>query len=56
MAQCNDIGPSITPPADESMKDKILEILGVQEIEISKEDIVGEDVTLIVLGRVVEGE
>lgn len=56
MAQCNDIGPSITPPADESVKEKILKILGMEEMEISKEDIGGDEVRIVILGRIVEGE
>lgn len=54
MAQCQDIAPSITPPADSSLKEQILAILGVEEIEISSEDFDGDGKKLIVLGRVVE--
>ena len=56
MAICNDEAPTITPP-DVPLtptKETIMTILGVEEIEISKEDVNGDVVTLIVLGRVKE--
>lgn len=53
MAQCNDIGPTITPPAPTSNKDKVLEILGVEEVEITA-TVDGEEVQMIVLGRIEE--
>lgn len=53
MAQCQDIAPSITPPADTSIKEKIMAALGMQEIETTL-TVDGESKTVVVLGRVVE--
>lgn len=55
MAQCNDTAPSITPPADTSIKEEIMAVLGMGEIETSL-TIDGEQKTVIILGRVVEEE
>lgn len=51
----NTPAPEFDIPEDESMKDKILEVLGYEEIPISETDVNGRTVTAYVLGRVEEG-
>lgn len=52
MAECTGIAPHIVPPAPKSQKDRLMEILGVEEIEISMTNEQGVVTTAIVLGRI----
>lgn len=54
MAECTGIGPHIVPPAPKGDREKIMEILGVEEVEITMTNEDGENVTAIVLGRIQE--
>lgn len=56
MAECTGIGPYIDPPAPEYSKDKaeIMNILGVEEIEIEMTNEQGVKTKAIVLGRIAE--
>lgn len=54
MAECTGIAPHITPPAPKGQKEKLMEILGVEEIEITMTSEQGVVTTAIVLGRIEE--
>lgn len=47
--------PEFEIPADETYREHMLAKMGYQEIEISKTDDEGETITVMVVGRVVEG-
>lgn len=51
----NSPAPDIIIPEDKTAKEKLLEILGYEEIEISETDVNGETVRAYVPGRVEEG-
>lgn len=55
MALCEGSGPEITPPEATSDKDKILAILGMEEMEITA-TVDGVETDLIVLARIPEEE
>lgn len=51
----NSPAPTFTVPEDKTAKEKLLELLGYEEIEISETNVDGQTVRAFVLGRV-EGE
>lgn len=56
MAECEGTARKITPPEPPSMRDEILALLDLSEIEISMTDTEGNIVTAAVLGRILDTE
>lgn len=54
MNECSGTGPYIDPPAPKGQKERLMEILGVEEVEISMTNEQGEETTAIVLGRMAD--